>query len=71
MENKLFYDKKTGWDRMSDGDQAAMMDYAEGYKAFLDEAKTERDAVARLKEMAEAKGFAADERGMELHPGDK
>ena len=59
MENKLFYDKKTGWDRMSDRDQAAMMDYAEGYKAFLDEAKTERDAVARLKEMAEAKGFAA------------
>ena len=71
MENKLFYDKKTGWDRMSDRDQAAMMDYAEGYKAFLDEAKTERDAVARLKEMAEAKGFAAYERGMELHPGDK
>ena len=52
MENKLFYDKKTGWDRMSDADQAAMMDYAEGYKAFLDEAKTERDAVSRLKEMA-------------------
>ncbi len=48
MENTLFYDKKTGWDRMSDAEQAAMMEYAEGYKAFLDEAKTERDAVRRL-----------------------
>ena len=26
MENTLFYDKKTGWDRMSDAEQAAMME---------------------------------------------
>ena len=71
MENTLFYDKKTGWDRMSEADEAAMQDYAEGYKAFLDEAKTERDAVRRLAAMAEAKGFSAYERGMELHAGDK
>ncbi|WP_394272594.1 aminopeptidase [Butyricicoccus sp.] len=71
MENTLFYDKKTGWDRMSEADEAAMQEYAEGYKAFLDEAKTERDAVRRLAAMAEAKGFSAYERGMELHAGDK
>ena len=71
MENTLFYDKKTGWDRMSDAEQAAMMEYAEGYKAFLDEAKTERDAVRRLQAMAEANGFAAYTRGKEIHPGEK
>lgn len=58
MENTLFYDKKTGWDRMSDAEQAAMMEYAEGYKAFLDEAKTERDAVRRLQAM-QRQGFTA------------
>ena len=71
MEKNLFYDRKTGWESMTDADEAAMMDYAEGYKAFLDEAKTERDAVRRLKAMAEEKGFAPYERGMELHAGDK
>lgn len=71
MENKLFYDKKTGWDRMSDAEQADMMEYAEGYKAFLDEAKTERDAVRRLQQMAEAKGFRAYTRGEPLQAGDK
>ena len=71
MENPLFYDKKTGWDRMSDAEQAAMMEYAEGYKAFLDEAKTERDAVRRLQAMAEANGFAAYTRDKEIHPGEK
>lgn len=71
MENTLFYDKKTGWDRMSDAEQDAMMDYAEGYKAFLNEAKTERDAVRCLKEMAEQRGFRAYKRDMQLWPGDK
>ena len=71
MENKLFYDKKTGWNRMDDTAQAAMMDYAEGYKAFLNEAKTERDAVRRLQAMAEKKGFRAYKRGNKLYAGDK
>lgn len=71
MENTLFYDKKPGWDRLSEADEAAMHDYAEGYKAFLDEAKTERDAVRRLVAMAEDKGFSAYTRGTALHAGDK
>ncbi len=71
MDNKLFYDKKTGWDRMTEAEQDAMMDYAEGYKDFLNEAKTERDAVRRLQAMAEQKGFRAYTRDKKLCPGDK
>ena len=71
MENTLFYDKKTGWERMSEADEAAMQEYAEGYKAFLDEAKTERDAVRWLKAQAESKGYRAYERGMAVQSGDK
>lgn len=65
---ELFYDKKAGWDKL---DKKACMDYAEGYKAFLDVGKTERDAVSYIVEQAEAKGYKAWTRGMEAKPGDK
>ena len=48
-----------------------MQAYAEEYKAFLDEAKTERDAVAEMVRMAEAKGFHAWKRDDILKAGDK
>lgn len=65
---ELFYDKKPGYDKL---DKKACMDYAEGYKAFLDEGKTERDAVNAIVRMAEAKGYKAYVRGMAVNPGDK
>lgn len=71
MENELFYDKKTGWSRMNAEERQAMQDYAEGYKQFLNEAKTERDAVAFLKAKAEALGFVPYTRGMSVKTGDK
>ena len=57
MGNELFYDKKTGWDRMRADDRRAMHSYAEGYKEFLNEGKTERDAVNYLKAKAESCGY--------------
>lgn len=65
---ELFYDKKPGYDKL---DKKACMNYAEGYKAFLDEGKTERDAVDAIVRMAEAKGYKAYVRGMAVNPGDK
>ena len=44
---QLFYDKKTGFDRLTDEDKQGIQTYAEGYKKFLDESKTERDAVLK------------------------
>lgn len=64
----LFYDKKVAFDRI-DGQAAA--DYAEGYKAFLDRGKTERDAVTAITELAETAGFRPYERGMKLAAGDR
>ena len=71
MGTDLFYDKKTGWDRMSADDKRAMHAYAEGYKAFLNEAKTERDAVAYLKAKAESLGYQPFTRGCAVKPGEK
>lgn len=65
---ELFYDKKPGYDKL---DKKACMAYAEGYKAFLDEGKTERDAVNAIVRMAEDKGYKPYVRGMEVRPGDK
>ena len=68
---QLFYDKKTGFDKLTDADKQAIPAYAEGYKHFLDEGKTERDAVLETVRMAEAKGFRAWKRGDALQAGDK
>ncbi len=65
---QLFYDKKPAFDRA--GAQAVSA-YAEGYKAFLDRAKTERDAVKEMSARAERAGFVPYRRGQALKPGDR
>ena len=65
---ELFYSKKPGFDKV---DSAAAQDYAEGYKAFLDMGKTERDAVTAIVRLAYEAGFEPYRRGMELKPGDR
>ena len=45
--------------------------YCTGYKQFLDAGKTERECVDRAIAQAEAAGFRAYVRGMELKPGDQ
>ena len=61
------------WDRQED--IPAIMEFAEGYKMFLNQCKTERLAAARVVEMAKAAGFTdLDElwdQGGQLHPGDR
>lgn len=61
------------WDRQED--IPSIMEFAEGYKMFLNQCKTERLAAARVVEMAKAAGFTdLDElwdQGGQLHPGDR
>ena len=65
---QLFYDKKPAFDR---ADPEAVRTYAEGYKAFLDHSKTERDAVKEMVARAEQAGFVSYHRGQQLKPGDR
>lgn len=67
----LLYTPKNGYDRLSAADEEAMRAYCEEYKKFLDQSKTEREAVESVRSMAEAKGFRPFIRGMALNPGDK
>ena len=68
---ELLYAPKNGWDRLEAGQEAALRAYCEDYKKFLDESKTEREAVAYAVALAEARGFRPFTRGMDLQPGDK
>ena len=69
--NELFYQPKNGYDRIDTEERLVMDQYAEEYKKFLNEARTEREAVKLAVEMAEAQGFVPYERGMEMAPGTK
>ena len=68
---ELAYDKKNYFEEASKKERKAMYAYAEGYKAFLDAAKTEREACEVAVAMAQAKGFTEYHFGDPLAAGDR
>ena len=70
-KDALFLEKKNGYDLLDEAALAEMESYCEGYKAFLDAAKTEREAVDEAIAQARVQGFVPYERGMALKAGDK
>ena len=46
-------------------------DFAAGYKRFLDSSRTEREAVASVKQLAEDNGFVEFEQDKQYQPGDR
>ncbi|MBO5727502.1 MAG: aminopeptidase [Oscillospiraceae bacterium] len=71
LREQLLYKRKNGYDRLAEGELEKMEAYCQGYKAFLDAGKTERECVERAVAMAQAAGFQPYQRGMALKPGDK
>lgn len=55
--------RQSGWRSKSKEDIKEIYSFAEGYKAFLDEAKTEREAVRSIIRTLEAEGFGTDPSG--------
>ena len=68
---ELFYEKKNGYDLMDNESRAAMEEYCEGYKAYLNYSRTEREAVTNAISLAEREGFVEYAAGMALKAGDK
>ena len=71
LKKKLFYSKKNGVLKVDDETVKKAEEYAEGYKKFLDNAKTEREAVKTAIRMAEEKGFKEFEADAKYSSGDK
>lgn len=67
----LAYKRTNVYEVADETQMKAIFDYAEGYKVFLDEGKTEREACAWAKNAAIAKGYKPFKFGMKLKAGDK
>ncbi len=71
LKEKLFYNKKNGLLKADENTISDAANYCEGYKKFLDTAKTEREAAKEALRLALAKGFVPFERGKKYSAGDK
>lgn len=71
LKEKLFLNRKNGLSVASEETVNSAYEYALGYKKFLDNAKTEREAAKIAVLMAEKKGFVPFEIGKEYKSGDK
>ncbi len=71
VRKQLFYEQKNGYDLISRDDHLASEDYCRGYMAFLNDSRTEREAVSNAVALAKENGFVEFKPGMELKPGMK
>ena len=71
LKKELFYEQKNGYDLIDVKERLALEKYCEAYKTYLNESRTEREAVENAIAEAEAQGFVPFTPGMELKPGMK
>ena len=71
LRDDLFYEQKNGYDLIDTDERIAVEDYCEGYKAYLNVSRTEREAVKEAIALAQEHGFVPFEPGMDIQPGMK
>lgn len=71
LKEELFEKSVNGGLKLDDKEISAAFDFAEGYKKFMDNAKTERDAVKTIIEIAKANGFTEFCEGKKYKAGDR
>ena len=71
LKEKLFYKGQHAALTVSEETAAAAEAFCEGYKAFINASKTEREAVRTAVRMAEERGFVPFEPDKKYNPGDR
>ena len=71
LREKLMMKERKGAGTFTAEELKEAQDFAEGYKKFLDNSRTEREAVAYTKKLAEEKGFVPFEVDKKYNPGDR
>ena len=71
LRKNLFYEQKNGNELIDTAERIAVEDYCEKYKSFLNNARTEREAVSRAIELAKQHGFVPYTPEMDIRPGMK
>ena len=70
-EKKLKFEKKNCWETWGEAEKKKVLEFCEPYKDFLDQAKTEREAVQVGIKIAKKNGFKEIGRCKTLKAGDK
>ena len=71
LKEELFLKKENGLKNITDEKWAEISDFCEGYKSFLNKAKTEREAVDGAIKLAESNGFSEFDPTKDYTSGDK
>lgn len=71
LKEELFYKNQNGLLETDSETEAAANEFCEGYKRFLDNAKTEREAVKTAIELAKERGFTEFDPDKKYNPGDR
>ena len=71
LKESLFMSRKNGLSKVSDAEWDKISTFCEGYKRYLADGKTEREAAAAAIVIAERAGFLPYEEGRKYKAGDK
>ena len=71
LEERLFNNKKSGWETASDEDKKFIFKFSDEYIEFLNRSKTEREFVNSAKEILDSNGFKDINSIEQIKPGDK
>ncbi len=71
LKEKLFSNKKVGWEDVDDNKKKEIFEFCDGYMNFLNKAKTEREFIKQAKKVADENGFKDIAEFENLKPGDK
>ena len=69
--SELAYKRTNVYEKADEKLMKSIFDYAEGYKKFLDVAKTEREACSAVEKAAIEQGYKPFKFGQKLQAGDK
>ena len=71
LQEKLVFKPESSGNRMSEQEIEKALTFCEGYKAFLDAGKTERECAEWVIDLLESKGYTPFDPGKAYQPGDK
>ncbi len=71
LSDKLFNKKEKGWETINNDEKNEIFSFCDNYIKFLNNAKTEREAIAEAKKIAEENGYKDISSFDTLNPGDK
>lgn len=71
IREQLFYNQKNGYDLINTDERIKLEEYSKEYINFLNNNRTEREAVNEAISLAKVNGFHEYQLGEELKPGDK